>query len=442
MAADIVTIDVLFSHYTFPNFLDPIKRRAAEFERAHPGYKVNVSSSYFQTLPGEVAKAAEQGRAPTVASYYAGAAQLAMDTTRPDGTPLFTSVDRAIAGRTEILGVPVVNDYLPVTRGFYTIGGDLISVPVTLSTMHLYTNMTLLARAGITEIPSTWDEIDAACDAVTALDGGPSHGITWANDGKFFQQALTQQSGLLTDNDNGRSGRAMTIDLASPEMMAYVMWWYRLYEKGHFLYTGQLEDWAGTFKAFTGQQVAFRLSSSFDAPYMVQGGKDAGFEVGVSPTPRNRELSGGSWIGGDSLWLSAGLDPATQDGALAFIQHLNGPFGAADWHRSYGSVPVTRAAASLLDADGWFDEHPYHRVAIDQLDDTNGKPGAQAAVLGGFAQIQQAAMHAMDDVMVRGADPAERFASAAAQAQRLLDAYNTECPGNDSRPDHCWCVDS
>ena len=442
MAADIVTIDVLFSHYTFPNFLDPIKRRAAEFERAHPGYKINVGSSYFQTLPGEVATAAQQGRAPTVASYYAGAMQLAMDTVRPDGKPLFTSIEKAIGGRTRILGEPVIDDYLPITRGFYTVGGDFISVPVTLSTMHLYTNMTLLGRAGISEIPRTWAEIDAAATALAALDDGPSHCITWANDGKFFQQALAQQAGLLTDHDNGRSGRATTIDLSSPEFMAYVMWWYRLFEQGQFLYTGKLEDWAGTFDSFTAGRVAFRLSSSFDAPYMVKGGKDAGFDVGVSPTPRNGERTGGNWIGGDSLWLMADLDPATQDGALAFIQYLNSPHGAADWHRSYGSVPVTTGAAALLDADGWFDEHPYHRVAIDQLADTDGTPGAQAAVLGGFAQIQQAAMHAMHDVMTSGADPVKRFATAAAEAQRFLDTYNAECVKPGPRPEHCWCIDS
>ncbi|GII76220.1 sn-glycerol-3-phosphate-binding periplasmic protein UgpB [Sphaerisporangium rufum] len=442
--SDRIVIDALFSGYTFPNFLAPIQRRAEEFERLHPEYKINVGSHYFQNLAEEISKATLAGRPPTMASYYSGASQLARDTLTADGRPLYTSVEKAIGGRAEILGHPVVlDDIVAAGRHFYTIDGTFAALPVTLSTMHMYTNTTLLRAAGIDEVPRTWQEIERACAAVAALPGGPPHAISWANDGKFFQQALAHQGALLVDQDNGRTGRATKIDLRSPEMMAYVMWWYRLFRDGHYLHTGKLEDWAGSSQAFAEQRVVFRFSSSFESPYMVKAGRENGFEVAVTPTPHNGDVPfAGNWIGGDAMWLADGLDEATRDGALAFMQYLNSPRNAAEWHKVYGSAPVTGAAAALLEREGWYDEHPYHRVATEQLDLTTGAPGAQAAVLGHFAQIQHEMMFALEDMMARGADPAERWERAAVAAEALLEDYGASCTGPGPRAAHCLLIDS
>ncbi|MDH2424515.1 extracellular solute-binding protein [Sphaerisporangium sp. TRM90804] len=442
--SDRIVIDALFSGYTFPNFLDPIKQRAREFEELHPRYRVNVGSFYFQNLAEEISKATLDGRPPTIASYYSGATQLALDTLTPDGRPLWTSVETAIAGRTEILGHPVVlGDIVAAGREFYTIDGSFRAMPVTLSTMHLYTNMTMLRRVGITEVPTTWQGIEEACKLLKELPDGPSHGISWANDGKFFQQAMAHQGALLAGNVNGRNGRATTVDLASPEMLAYVTWWARMHREGHYLYTGKLEDWAGSSKAFSDQQVAFRLSSSFEAPYMAKAGEENGFEAVATPTPYNADIPfAGNWIGGDAIWIADGLDKETEDGALAFMQYLNNPRNAAEWHRVYGSAPVTNAAAELLEREGWYEVHPYHRVATTQLDMIDGSPGSKGAIVGHFAQIQHAMMYAMEDIMGRGADPIERFKAAAAEAERLLDDYGTNCTGTGPRAAHCLLIDS
>lgn len=439
-----IVINALFSEYTFPNFLDPIKKRAEEFERLHPEYQINVGSFYFQNLAEEISKAAYEGRPPTMASYYSGATQLARDTLTRDGKPLYTSVEKAIAGRKEILGHPVVlDDVVAAGREFYTIDGSFRAMPLTLSTMHMYTNTTLLRAAGIREVPRTWQEIETACAAIAQLENGPSHAISWANDGKFFQQALIQQGAPLVDADNGRNGRARTVDLTSPEMLAYVMWWYRLHRDGHYLYTGKVEDWAGSAQAFADQQVVFRFSSSFDAPYMVKAAQQGGFDIHIGPTPHNGDRPyGGNWIGGDAMWLADGLDKATEDGALAFMQYLNSPYNAAEWHKVYGSAPVTYPAVELLERTGWYDEHPYHRAVTEQLETMNKEPGSHGPILGHFAQIQHAMMNALEDIMGRGHDPIERFTRAATEAQELLDLYGAVCVGPGPRAAHCLLIDS
>jgi sn-glycerol 3-phosphate transport system substrate-binding protein len=178
---------------------------AAEFNQAHPEYLVEIRFHGFRTIAEEVARAAEQGEPPDVAEYHYSVTRPALDSLRCDGTPLFTPVERAIAGRTEILGEPVVlGDMVPAARDHFRYAGELTSTVRSASTVLLYANMSILAKAGIAEPPRTWREVTAACRAVTELSGGPAHGITWPNCYWWFLQAVAQQGGLIADRDNGR----------------------------------------------------------------------------------------------------------------------------------------------------------------------------------------------------------------------------------------------
>ncbi|MCY0938954.1 extracellular solute-binding protein [Streptomyces sp. H34-S4] len=438
---EVVVIEAWLSEFPFPDFLEPIRERAREFEKAHPGYRIDIRGYSYEKLPEAVAEAAARGAAPAIATYYAGASQLARDARAQDGSPLFVSVEKAVAGRTEILGERVVlDDFLPGVREYYTVDGDFATVPLTLSTMLLYANTTVLRQAGIEALPRTWQETTAACEAVARLENGPGHGIAWPVDGKFIQHALAQQGALLADAGNGRYGRAEKLDLGSAALADYVDWWRSLHHDGHYLHTGVPEDWAGTFKALVNQEVALRFSSSFDANYMVRAAEEAGFGLEVGVLPRNGAMPcAGNWIGGDSLWLTDALDKAVRDGALAFMQYLNSPRAAAAWHKASGSAPATYGVIALLEEEGWFDLHPHHRVTGEQLELRSGPPEAHGAVLGGFHAIQIAMMEAMRDVL-DGAEPRERFARAGERAQKLLDDYNAYAQGTGPLTPDCLTV--
>src|SRR5690606_10465566 len=266
------------------------------------------------------------------------------------------------------------------------------------------------------------------------------------NHGTFFQQALAVQGGYLVDNENGRAGRARRTNLASKEMLTWVEWWQRLHSRGHYLYTGTIPDWAGTLRAFTEQRVAMRISSSNDVNYMVRGAKDNGFGIEVGIFPYNDRVPyGGNAVAGTSIWLKNGLDEATQDAALAFLMFLHNPRKAAERHKANSFVPITYASLELLEHEGWFDRHPYHRVAVDHLNRypsrvpaeqrrDNGVPPSVGAVFGDFAGNQDVMTRAMGDVLAHGADPGARFAEADAEAQRLLDAYNDYALHGGPRP--------
>jgi sn-glycerol 3-phosphate transport system substrate-binding protein len=414
------TITVWLNYWPlWPELIDPVRERAAEFSRAHPEYEVVVHGVNVRDLPREVVRTVNEGAGPTIAAYQYTYLQDAVDARDALGNPIFTSVSRAIGGRSEILGEPVVlDDVMERARAYYTIEGDLSSMPRNTSTVLLYSNVEALRAAGFDEPPTTWAEVEAVCAAV-------GKGITWPNFGWFFQQSVAQQGGLLADHDNGRSGRAEKVHLDSPEMLAYVTWWRDLHRAGHYRYTGKLMDWPGCQDVFTAGEVAMLLSSSVEAGPIVQA---APFEVRVSRMPYNDRVPyAGNLVAGESLWLRAGLDDATRDGALAFMQFLTSPRNATSIHdhgRTF--VPTTEASLALLESEGWFAEHPHYRAAIEQIRLAGDSPATRGAVFGNFLPIQNLTAQAMHEVLTEDADPVARFGRATTEAQALLDAYARE----------------
>lgn len=426
-------IDVWVCDLTFPGYMDRLFKLGEEFENAHPGYRIDIQGFDFRELPRKIAEAARQDRAPAVAEYYMSATQTARDMLGRNGRPLFASVAQAIGGRTEILGEPVVTgDIIPAVRAYYTYDGELTSMPSVVTTAVLYANTTAIQAAGVPGMPRTWDEVEAACAAVAAARAskgdGPSHAITWANHGMFFQQGVGIQGGQFVSSGNPGFQRITSVDVASAEMLTWVKWWQRLHRAGHYLYTGKIPDWAGNLNVFANQQVALRISSSNDVNYMVRAAENSGFGIEVSPFPRTGQVANaGHAMAGTSFWLADGLDDDTKDGALAFLQYLHNPRNAADRHKANSFVPLTTASFELLERAGWFDEHPYHRVASDQLETANG--ALPSFPFGDFSGAQDVMTRGMADVLLRDADPGERFAQVAAQTQKLLDEYLADCAG-------------
>lgn len=422
-----ITINAWFNDWPlWPELIEPIKELAEQFSRHQPRYRVVVRGINPGAFPGAVAQAALDGTAPDVAAYQYTFLQDAMDARDREGRPLFTSVTGAIAGRSQILGEPVVTgDIVTNVRAYYTFDGDLSSMPRNTSTVLLYSNIDALRAAGITEPPGTWTEVNAACARLAGRDGARRAGITWANHGWLFQQSVAQQGGLLTDHDNGRSGRSEKVDFSSAEMMAYLTWWRDLHLAGHYLYTGKQNDWWGCMDAFAAGDTAMMLSSSVEAGPIVSAARDAGFAVQVSRMPYNDQVTyAGNLIAGESLWLRAGLDEQTRDGALALMQFMTSPRNAAgiyDHGRTF--IPTTEASIGLLASEGWFDRNPHYRPAIDQLRISPDSPATRGAVFGNFMPIQSACTQAMHDVLTDGADIAARFDRANGQAQQLLDQY-------------------
>jgi sn-glycerol 3-phosphate transport system substrate-binding protein len=191
--------------------------------------------------------AARQGTPPHLVQLYEIGSQIALD------SGIFVPVGE--------LGEFDTSDYIAPVLNYYTIGGQVNSVPFNSSSPLVYVNKTLMDKAGITKAPETYGEMMAACDTAQAA------GVLTADvkcfgmslNGWFFEQWMAEQGAPLVNNDNGRTARATETYLNSDAAKNIVNFMKDMNDKGYYTYSGKLEDWDGSEAAFTDGKVIFHI---------------------------------------------------------------------------------------------------------------------------------------------------------------------------------------
>jgi sn-glycerol 3-phosphate transport system substrate-binding protein len=401
--------------------LDWARNVAAEFNAAHPEYNVVVDgyANYEEILDATVL-ALEQGNPPAVVQWFEVGTQPARD------YGYFKAIETALAGRTEVLGEPVVlDDIIAPVAAYYTLDGVFTSMPWNSSSPILYANVAMLEAAGVEGIPSTWQEIEAACALVMAQPDAAGC-ITWPNHGWFFEQWMAQQDAAFANNDNGRTERATEVLVNSEAGVTIASWWQNMYNMGYYTYSGVQRDWGATEQAIETGTLPMIITSSADAGNITRIAGENGIEITTARMPHNGDVEWtGNLIGGASLWLVDGLDTVVEDGALAFMQFLNNTENAASWHQTTGYLPITNSAVALLEEQGWFEENPNFRVAFDQINDTTVTVATSGALLGTFPETRDLVTQAIEDLMLEGGDAAAVMNQAATDANALLADYNS-----------------
>ncbi len=414
-----VDVWIAFQDYRW----DWTKEVAARFNEMFPQYEVVVTGGYsYETVFAQVAVAAEQGQLPAVVQFFEAGTQDARD------SGLFKPIADALGDRTEILGLPVdFDDFVEPVRAYYTLDGKWTSMPWNTSSAIMFSNMNYLRAAGWEKPPATWNEVEQACEAIMALENAPEYCFTWPNHGWFFEQWLAQQDALYVNNGNGREARATEAVFNSEAGVAILQWLDDLYNKGYLYYSGAQggDSWSTVDQAYSTQQVAMAAYSSSDTTLYTQMGIEGGFETVASFLPYNDDTGWtGNLIGGATLWLADGLDPAVEEGALAFLVYLTNTENAADWHKITGYIPIRYSAYDLLESEGWFEQWPNQTVAVQQLAQSKVTPATSGALVGGFPAIRNVVTAAIDRVLLSDDDPKAVLDEAVAEANRIIEEYN------------------
>ncbi|WP_051063460.1 extracellular solute-binding protein [Ilumatobacter nonamiensis] len=408
--------------------LDWTEQVAADFNEQNDGADVVIQGyEDYESLFDATLLAFDQGEPPAVVQYFEAATTEARDAVGANGDAVFTNVEDAIGGRDEINGVPVViDDVVESAASYYTVDGTFTSMPWNTSSSTMFLNRTLLDAAGIEGTPETWDDLRTMCEEFMASDAATDSCITWPNHSWFLEQSVAQQGATLVNNDNGRAERATELEIDSAAMIDYIDFWKGLQDDGLYTYTGTQRDWGGTYDLFAAQEVPFLVYSSSDTTLLTDEGVNGGFDVESAFMPHNGDATdgGGNIIGGATLWLVDGLEESEQDSALAFMNFLNNPENAADWHRTTGYIPITNESVALLESEGWFEENPNSLVANEQLSAAPATPATAGALVGNFVAIRDVITEAVEDILVNDVDAAERMATAQEDAQQLLEEYN------------------
>ena len=389
-----------------------IQDRADEFNEAHPDLKVVPAfKGNDSDLISATILAARQGNPPALSQIFEGGSQLALD----------SGVFQPVAGVKDV----DFSDYIEPVINFYTIGGQVNSLPFNSSSPVLYFNKDLMTAAGLdpNEPPATFGALLKNCETVKAADiGATCFGMSL--NGWFVENWMAEQGATFLNNDNGRSGRATETNLDSNATRTIFEFFKTLQDNGYFTYTGKLEDFDGSDAIFTNQKVVFHITSTSKIGNNSAAAESAGFEMGVAqlPIPTDSERNG-VVLGGASLWIAKDIPQEKAEGALDFALYMTNTENMASWHKLTGYYPVRQSSIELLRQQGWFDQAPLQLVAFDQQTNTVSSPATAGALTGAGPETRKIVEEGLQKVL--GGTPVDAaLEEAKTRADAALAEYN------------------
>ncbi len=396
----------------------------AEFEAAYPHVTVDLQTfdSYDAVFDSYVL-AEEQGNEPAILNLFEVLTQQARD------TGYFKPIADAVAGRSDIGGVPVnLDEMLDGVANYYLAGGEYYSLPWNASTALTFANMDVLVAAGIAadvgdveSIPRTYSEMTAACATIrTSLEDVDC--FWWPTSSWWLEMSMVQQGALLVNNGNGRERRATEISLTSPAALAPSRFWVDSAASGDFPAYGDFGAAAGRFG---GSELAFFPLSSGAFGLFEGSAAEGGFTLGAAPFLAPDGPNQGQTLGGSTIYLTDGLDPATEEAALQFLFFMVQPEHAAELTRVLGYVPITPAANRILEEEGFYDDKPWRRALTEAFELVEGTtPSNSGALFGSFRDYRGIYENAVTRVINEGGDLVEALEAAEVEINSLMEEYN------------------
>ena len=177
------------------------------------------------------------------------------------------------------------SNIVPNIAAYYTIDDQLYSMPFSTSTPILYYNKDMFDAAGITEVPTSLEGIDAIADDLVNK-GGAGEALSMGIYGWFFEQFICKQGLAYANNDNGRSAAATAVDFdGNGAALSIVSAWKDLYDKGYAPNVGVGGD-AG-LTDFSAGKAAITLGSTASLKQILND-VNGSFEVGTAYFPASR----------------------------------------------------------------------------------------------------------------------------------------------------------
>jgi sn-glycerol 3-phosphate transport system substrate-binding protein len=403
--------EIQFWHAMGGSLGEIVEQIASDFNASQDDYVVTPSyrGNYTETMTGAIA-AFRAGEQPHIVQVF------------EVGTATMMAAEGAIRPAHEIMQAQPEgwdpDAYLPAVRSYYeTAAGDLLSLPFNSSTPVLWVNMDLLEEAGIEEIPSTWDEMFAAADALKEIGHDCAFSFGWQS-WVMIENFLAWHDAPIGTLGNGFGGLGTELVFdENAELAALMQRIADSQEDGTFQYGGRRGD---SLPLFTSGECAMWMNSS---AYYASISEQAEFEFAQSMLPLNTEIAEepqNSIIGGATLWVLDGHQDSDYEAVAAFFRYLSSPEVQAMWHQETGYVPITTAAYQLSAEEGFYEENPGTDTAIQQLSLNQPTANSRGLRFGNFVQIRDIINEELEQLWAGDKSAEEALSDAAERGNQLL----------------------
>ena len=328
---------------------------AAEFNKAHPQYKIDpIYAGTYQETIVKALTAHKSGKAPATSVLLS--------------TDMFTLIDEdAIVPIDEFVKTDADKAWI---KGFYPAfmansqtGGKTWGIPFQRSTVVMYYNKEAFKEAGLdpNKAPATWAELKDAAKKLTKKDASGNvtqYGIQIPSTGfaYWMLQTLTTPNDVLLANE---AGTKVTFD--NPKVIEALDFWVNLAKDG--VHPKGVVEWGTTPKDFMEKKAAIIITTTGNLTNLKTNAK---FDFGVGQIAGNVR-KGGSPTGGGNFYIFKKAPKEQQQAAFEFAKWVTQPERAAKWSMDTGYVAVSPAAYETKTLKDYGQGFPQALVARDQL---------------------------------------------------------------------------
>ena len=331
--------------YAYSSLFDvTMERLIPEFKKAHPDIEVKFRATYenYEDGTNTILREAVAGDLPDVTFQGLNRQAILVE------KGIAKSFEPFIAAEADF----AKDGYHKAMLDLGTFNGDVYGLPYSISLPVGYYNMDNLRAAGITELPTTWDEVISACHTLMKAGHKTPMWWGWSVTGNWFFQALmwSQDEPILKDGQVNFGGEA---GLAALEQMKKL---FRECDMPN-LSAGD----AGV--PFNSGEVSMYFWSTSAVGAIERAKGD--FELKTGKYPGMGQPPIGLPAGGNSVMMvSTSEDPAVIEAAWKFVKFATSGVGAALVAETTGYIPPNKAANDLL--SDFYAKNPNKYTAVEQ----------------------------------------------------------------------------
>lgn len=206
------------------------------------------------------------------------------------------------------------NNFLETPLSSNVYDGKTYGVPQVTDTLGLMYNKELFEKAGITEAPTTWEEVGEAAEALESK--AEVDGLYINNGGYFLLPFIYGEGGDLLDTE------AETILVDSPESVAGIKTAQDLVKSGAATKPDANDSYGTMMTLFKEGKVGMIINGPWETAAMSDDPNFGGFEnLGVAPVPAG-SAGAGAPVGGHNYVIYSGMDESKADAAIAFVNFM------------------------------------------------------------------------------------------------------------------------
>ena len=405
-------VELQFWHSMTGVLADQVTTIAETFNRSQREYRVVpvYKGDYDQSIAAGIA-AFRAGNAPHILQVY------------EVGTASMMAAHGAVKPAYELMaeaGEPFdPAAFLPPVVSHYTDAkGKMLSLPFNASTPVLYFNKDAFRRAGLDprRPPRTWQDVEAAAVRLKAAGVGCAYTSAWQS-WIHLENFSARHNLPFATRANGFEGMDARFVFNGPVQLRHLEKLVEWQKKGYFAHSSRKREAQERF--FDGT-CAMLTSSSAAYGNVV---KIAKFGFGVAPLPYYAEVAGAprnTIIGGASLWVFAGKSSEENRGVARFFSFISAPDIQAEWHRTTGYLPITKAAYQLARKQRLYESQPGLEVAVQEMTGNTPPANARGLRVGNFVQIRAVIDEELDALWSGRKTPRQALDAATARGNALL----------------------